>query len=368
MQLRHKQWLLAILLSVSTTVILLTVLIVSRPAALMPTQERLGGSTVAPVAPATTSVNSEVTPAIYLPATWPELVIRTPVTRNGRSGYEPPLGPPCDQIRSADVSWYGVVSGQRVQVCAGASRSDSERGALGVQILPGSATSPVGVESDTSPQDHIYLTPERHGRITLLYLAGNVLTLQAANAGYRFYFDVAALQWVSTPSATPAPGAIPILLVPDWTLKLTREQLDQAHDKWRSHRIDEYQIAVSIFDLSVGEHLEGEYAFRVRGNRVELVKRMPRYFPKYHSEGYDGSLETRTASVNWEGFLQDYTIEALFSNVGAMVDSADPEYCQVQLNVTYGFPDRILCKRKIDDIYEVRDISVFSFQPLNPQP
>lgn len=361
MQLGPKQRQLVALLSVGVVAVSLTVLatlLFTAPKA----QERLDKPLATATQRASITSGTPVTRAVYLPTVWPQLVIGTPVLKNGHLDYEPFMGPPCSEIGVADVSWFGVVTGRRMHICAGWSRSDSEQGVLGVQTWPASVTSNISPENSIEAQERIYLTPERHGSITLLYLVGDTLILQASEAGHRFYFDLASLQWVSSPPSTT--GVTPTLLLPDWTLRLTREQLDQAINKWRSQGIDKYHIGISIFDLSIGSHLFGDYSFMVSGDKAKLFDRTPLYFPKYHSEGYDGSLETRTAGVNWEEFLQDYTVNALFDAIGEMVDSPDPDYCNIQFDPAYGFPTRILCKSSIDAIYESKDIRVFSFDAI----
>ena len=185
----------------------------------------------------------------------------------------------------------------------------------------------------------------------------------------------------ATPIATPHIGIIslkPSSVPPTHTPKsistqaavaphptTSKGEYEQGLNRWRFSGVRHYQIAISIFDLNKGDHLQGDYVFQARDSNITLLKRMPRYYPKTHSEGYDGRLETMTASTNWSTFLSAYTIEAQFARAEKIINGLEPLYCQIKFNETYGYPSNISCKKNASDIYETEAIVVNAFTALS---
>lgn len=108
-------------------------------------------------------------------------------------------GPPDDMVGPANC-WNKQVDGTRIHVCAGLLRNYSRTpapGAVLVEVWPTNQPQPDPVE--------VYEAPPQAGRIRIIDVIGDQLTLQNNN-GNLFYFDLAARQWmIPTPPPVSSP-------------------------------------------------------------------------------------------------------------------------------------------------------------------
>lgn len=104
-------------------------------------------------------------------------------------------GPPCDAVGPTNL-WTKNVDGTRIRVCAGQLRNYRMvpgPGAILVEIWPAHQAQP------DPPAE--YQVPLQAGRVRIVDVDGDVLTLQAGS-GALFYFDLATRQW-GTPTPNP---------------------------------------------------------------------------------------------------------------------------------------------------------------------
>jgi hypothetical protein len=104
-------------------------------------------------------------------------------------------------------AWFGLLPDGQVWAYAGAPESDSDQGAIHVFLFRSNLT-----------HEERFLTPDRHGALSIVSEANARLTLSSAD-GTPYYFDVPGMRFVSSlsdvvPSVTPQPTYTPVPVLP----------------------------------------------------------------------------------------------------------------------------------------------------------
>ena len=378
-------------------------------AAVLPRLQR--GSSIAPqvtstaashIIPVPTTISdSASSPEAPLTATPPagpteplptSMVVRYQVEGFGYDAtFVQPPPAPCDTVarpgHSSDEDnlypvWYGEVDGQYLQVCAGEQPPPGadqitpppdkpgwrpmNEGIVAVRTWQTNPWRDGKLAADVPYTDNLYPAPEAGEDLRLVSVEQNHL-LHVESALLcdcnHLYLNLAKRQWQWVKyEGFPFSDAPPdmVVLFADFSLNVTRQQLDQQLAKWRAHGIKDYTMSLELEgyggsfyhldgpDFEYGD--EGGYEVEMHGGIVQSFSFSYAHVGQRNWNPYiDRFTPTPAPTPDRMPIVQDSTIENQFARLDRMLSATKPSYCRVTFDDTYGFPNSFQCKRRPDE-------------------